>query len=462
MFSRPLLPWQAWLAIHAGEMLPDGRPRFRIVLVLVSRQNGKTELLVVLAGYWMFIDCVSMVLGTSTKLEYALETWDKTRKLVERSAQLDDLREPGRKWYVRGNNRIEMWTKDDSRYKIAAANEEGGRSLTIDRLMADELRQHKDYKAWNAAEPAASPHDAQIWATSNAGDDQSVVLNDLRAQALEFIETGEGDYRLGLFEWSAPEDADPTDVDALLQANPRTGYGGKDLETLQLEARRAVSKGGDALNGFLTEKMCIRVKMMNPAVDPTAWGKCLLPGDLANLPRRVLVVDVSPDGQHASLVAAAVMPDGRARVQVMAAWNGRLAGSDAVKALPDWVKRTRAQVVGWFPNGPAAAHAAKLKARPGRPWPPPGVKVEEISGEVSAVCMGFAALVEAGDVVHPGDPLLDAHVGAAERLKSGDTWRFSRKGEGHCDAAYAAAGAVHLARTMPAPLGRPRIVSAAP
>jgi hypothetical protein len=152
------------------------------------------------------------------------------------------------------------------------------------------------------------------------------------------------------------------------------------------------------------------------------------------------------------------MPDGRARVQVLEAWGGRLAGSNAVKALPDWVKRSGAQVVGWFPSGPAAAHAAKLKARPGRPWPPPGVKVEEISGEVSAVCMGFAALVEAGDVVHPGDPLLDAHVGAAERLGSGDTWRFSRKG-GHCDAAYAAAGAVHLARTMPAPVGKPRIIT---
>jgi hypothetical protein len=37
---------------------------------------------------------------------------------------------------------------------------------------------------------------------------------------------------------------------------------------------------------------------------------------------------------------------------------------------------------------------------------------------------------------------------------------FSRKGEGHVDAAYAAAGAVHLARTLPAPVGKPRLVVA--
>jgi hypothetical protein len=51
-------------------------------------------------------------------------------------------------------------------------------------------------------------------------------------------------------------------------------------------------------------------------------------------------------------------------------------------------------------------------------------------------------------------------VTGAGRLKRGDAWVFSRKGEGHCDAAYAAAGAVHLARTLPAPVGKPRLVVA--
>ncbi|MEZ5411043.1 MAG: hypothetical protein R2761_23635 [Acidimicrobiales bacterium] len=32
-------PWQQWLAIHVGELLPDGRPRFRYVLILVARQR---------------------------------------------------------------------------------------------------------------------------------------------------------------------------------------------------------------------------------------------------------------------------------------------------------------------------------------------------------------------------------------------------------------------------------------
>src|SRR5690606_19899306 len=60
-FARDVLrmeldPWQRHLVIHAGELLPDGRtPRFRTVLSMVSRQNGKTTLLVVLTLYWLYV-----------------------------------------------------------------------------------------------------------------------------------------------------------------------------------------------------------------------------------------------------------------------------------------------------------------------------------------------------------------------------------------------------------------------
>jgi len=70
--------------------------------------------------------------------------------------------------------------------------------------------------------------------------------------------------------------------------------------------------------------------------------------------------------------------------------------------------------------------------------------------------MGFAELVDAGQVAHAGDPMLDAHAAAAEKLRQGDAWRFTRRGAGHVDGMYAAAGAAHLARTLPPPV-RPRI-----
>jgi hypothetical protein len=72
--------------------------------------------------------------------------------------------------------------------------------------------------------------------------------------------------------------------------------------------------------------------------------------------------------------------------------------------------------------------------------------------------MGLAELVRAGSVLHSGDPLLDTHVLGAEKSARGDAWVFTRQGSGYVDGAYAAAGAVHLARTLPATPGKPRLI----
>jgi hypothetical protein len=110
------------------------------------------------------------------------------------------------------------------------------------------------------------------------------------------------------------------------------------------------------------------------------------------------------------------------------------------------------RAVGWFPGGPAAALAADLRGLKA------GTELKAV--EVGAICQGLAEAVTTRRVIHAGDPLLTAQVVGASRLYSGDGWRFTRRGVGHVDATYAAAGAVHLARTMPASLGKPRIIMA--
>jgi hypothetical protein len=468
--GHPLDPWEQWLVIHLGELLPDGRPRFRRALVLVARQNGKTTLMVVLTLFWLFVDRVSLVLGTSTKLDYAAESWRKACRLARRVPELR-AEIPAKGGVRKANGEQVLWRADaqeqeldeGSRYKIAASNEEGGRSLTIDRLVLDELRQHHDYTAYDASVPAMNAvPDAQAVAISNAGSAKSVVLNDLRESAVAYITTGIGDERLGLFEWSAPPGASPLDLDALAQANPNLGYR-IDPEALLGEAHTAVARGGAKLAGFRTEVMCQTVQRTDPAVDPDAWAACAGSGDLAEMRSRVaLCVDVALDEQHATLVAAAQVPGGRVRVDVVAAWSGPTCVADLRRDLPVHVARVRPRVVGWFPGGPAAVVAADMgeRAAPGDRWPPRGVTVEEIKGEVAAACMGFSALVTAHGIEQPDDELLSAHVMQAEKLRSGDRWRFTRRGAGHCDGAYAAAGAVHLARTLPTPVGRQRLIVA--
>lgn len=469
VLNHPYDPWQRWTVIHAGEVLPDGTQRFRYRLILASRQNGKSEIPVALVPYWLFVERVNQSLAASTKVPMAKKFWAKSRKLIESSGLTELL---DRRWYREANGEVELWTPWDSRYGIDASNEEGGRSLSIDRLIIDELRHHYDYSAWGALVRTMGAIDnAHAWLLSNAGSDRSVVLNDLRGAAVTELPDGTevavDDPAADLFlaEWSTPPDADPKDVHALALANPNMNRRGQKSQDLLADAARAVKAGGAALTEFKTEVMCIRVRHLDPAIDHGAWGRCEDVGTLdASRGRVALCVDVAPDMGHATLYAAAVLPDGRVRVDFVAEWDGPGCTDVLRRELPGLVARVRPQALGWLPAGPAAALAADLADRTKsgrRGWPPAGVTVTEIKGELSAVCMGFAEQVTAGQIAHSGDPLLNAQVGAAERLRRGDVWVFSRRGKGgHCDALYAAAGAAHLARTLPPPVGKPRLLVA--
>lgn len=433
-----LFPWQEWLLIHACELMPNGVPRFRKVLVIIARQNGKTEMPVILSLFWLFVELTPYILGTSTDLETAMESWEKA---VSRAEDTPDLaRSIAPNGVRRANGQQTLTTVDRCRYKIAASNRHGGRGKTASRLILDELREHKNWSAYDAAVPATTTVvDAQVWMLSNAGDDHSIVLNTLRDQAIEGA-----DERLGIFEWSAPGD-DPTDIDNLLAANPSIGHN-IDLEVLLGDAKRAKAAGGEQLTGFVTEHLCRRVALLNPAIDLDAWEECRVDGDLTALRENVAIcLDVSMDERHATVYAAAKDGD-KVRIDAVAAWEGPQAVGAMCSELPAIVERVKPKAIGWFPNGPAASAAAALAET--ADWPPVGVKLEALRA-VTAVCMGFAEQVRDRLIERGDDPLLDAHVRGAEKLAQGDGWRFTRKGAGHVDAAYAAAGAVHLARTLP-------------
>jgi hypothetical protein len=465
--GAPFDPWQRWVAVHAGELLADGRPRFRRILLLVARQNGKTHLPSVLAGYWSLVDQRPYILGTSTKLEYAKLAWLRAVELLERAPALRRWVPARRRSWLRFSNGETSWSLPGSQYRIAAANDEAGRSLSLDALIMDELRQHTDRSAWSAAIPAMQARPwAQAWMPTNAGDATATVLNEERAAALRFIETGAGDARTGIFEYSSPDGASPDDPEALAAANPQLGAR-IELEELLGQARTAMDIGGDTLARWLTEVHCRYVPLLDPAVDMAAWAAELAPVDLVPLRHRLaLGVDVSPDQLHATAVAAAAVDDRVVAVDVAGSWTGAGAADQLQTALPDLVARLRPRMVGWMPGGPAASVAAALADRNARgqrrrAWPPPGVRVAALTADVPAVCMSLANDVKTWRIVHPDDPLLLAHLTAAQRAWRGAQWVFDRpRSGGHVDAAYALAAAVWLARTMPAPVGAPRVITA--
>lgn len=458
-------PWQRWLSIHAGELTEEGLPRFRRLIVTVGRQSGKTRTVEDLTLYWLFDEEHPSILGTSTLTKYAKKPWMSAFKLAVGNPELAELMPemPHRRAIRRAAGEEEWWTSADCHYAVAASNAEGGRSMSNQRVIADEFAKQYTYDAYGAAYYSMDAfEDAQYWALTTP-DPKGEPYRDLRGAALKFVETGEGDPALGLFEWSCAPDADPTDIRALAMANPTLNRpGGKSGERLLREAAAAAAKGGQLLETFKTEIMCILSEDADAAIDLEAWARGLDPATLDGLRGRLaLCFDVAPSMLHATLYAAAVLPDGRVRVEPVEAWEGRGCADRAARELPALVARVRPRAFGWLPTGPAAAVGARLADRnqPGRRgWPPPGVQVAEIRGELTQVSMGFSQLVTADQMLHSGDPLLDSQVEAAEKLPVGDAWRFSRRGEGDVDALYAAAGAAFLAQTLPPPAGRTRVL----
>lgn len=446
VLHEPLDPWQEWAVIHLGELLEDGRPRFRQVLVIVARQNGKTHLLRVLSLYWLFVEQWPLVAGTSTNRGTAKESW---LKAVE-TAEVNPLLTPYLNGVRRANGEETLSAlRDDgkeSRYIIAASTRAGLRGFTVDRLILDELREHRTYEAWNAAVPTtnAKPN-AQIIAISNQGDDESVVLNSIRDSAIKSIEDGSwrDNPREGLFEWSAPEGSDISDPNVWTLANPNLGYR-LDLDAIKGPALRAIESGGAEEAGFMTEMLCIPVRALDAAVDPKKWKSAYVAGNLNDVASQtVWGFDVNRAGTHATLVAAAKVDD-VVRVQVIRSWTESEMVT-LVSDLTELLNRIKPRGFAWFPNGPGATYAAELrKARLA-----PRVSISELSGEVSAACMGVSEAINSGKVHHNDDDLLNAHFLGAQKLWSGDTWKFSRKGKGSSDAAYATAAAWMLATSIP-------------
>ena len=88
-----LLPWEKWLAVHALEITGDFESgwafRFRTVLVLIARQNGKSLFAELVALFFMYVLGVGLVLGTAQNLDTAEEVWDAA---IDRASDSEEMR----------------------------------------------------------------------------------------------------------------------------------------------------------------------------------------------------------------------------------------------------------------------------------------------------------------------------------------------------------------------------------
>lgn len=337
VLGMKLYPWQEWALIHMleieGGLGGTWRFRFRTVLLLISRQNGKTALSKVIASFFLNVLCIDSVFGTSLSLDKAEEVWEA----VVQDQQSIPILAQEIKRVGRTNGSKKLVLTGLRQYKVGAPTRRAGRGDSNDLVMLDEVREQRDWETWSAsvASTNAKPN-GMVVCFSNAGDPDSIVLRQLRDTAISAIKGAHvtadfgGDVdssTLGLFEWSAADGAATDDIEALAQANPAMGYGYL-TERALMSNRQTFPE-----NKFRSECMCQQVESILPSPFPDgAWEAGLdMQSTIAGESELFFGIDLSSDRRWASIGVCGLREDGNYHIEVVA----RRVGTAWVE---DWIR----------------------------------------------------------------------------------------------------------------------------
>lgn len=320
-----LLPWQQFLYIHALEKGADGSGfRFKILLVLVARQNGKTKWLKGLGLWRLFMsrygradkNCPGARLAViaAQNLDYAESTLKEVVDEIRDNPLLS--RELINHRVTNGKHRAILTNR---RYwRAATASRKGARSLSVDIAMLDELREHTTWDAWNAIVPTTTVRQySQVVCTSNAGDQRSEVLRALRDGCVRRVTTAEtSQTTTGFFEWSVPMEEDARDPRFWFQANPAMGL----LNDFTIEDLRGYLEAMEYRNmpGFQTEHLCQWVDAMQPGIIPAEhWADTMdHTSRRAEGSQVYAALDVNYERSRSYVAIAARRADGNLHVEI--------------------------------------------------------------------------------------------------------------------------------------------------
>ncbi len=366
-------PWQDVAAQYIEALDADDRHLYPEVAVIVSRQNGKTELLVpyivkeVRAG--------RRIMHSAQNRELPREVFKRVAGIMVAKYPSELARQPR---FANGQEEIE--TTNGGSYRIVAPTRGGARGPSNDILIVDELREMDTTDFIAAAKPTLmASRDPQTLYLSNAGTDESVVLNALRARSTE-------DPSLAYLEWSASPERSADDVDGWLEGNPSAGHAPQVMGNLEREYR--ANKLAGTLAIFETEHLCRWVVTMRQRlIDESSW--LLGHRDDLAIPRRIcLAVSMDPGGRRSAAAVAWQSPDGQVGLRLLFDVTGDPIDPDLLGA--DIVKRVRRMGVVKMGYDPLTdAELAKHFKKP-----------ERLSGQVFANASAhFVNLVRAGRLV---------------------------------------------------------------
>jgi hypothetical protein len=270
----------------------------------------------------------------------------------------------------------------------------------------------------------ATRPNAQVWKVSTAGDAAALWWLGTVEAGRAAVAGGRTD-GVAYFEWSCPDDMDPTDPASWPLYHPAYG------RTIGESSMRAALEmlGPDEFARAYGNRW---VSMVSRVIPLTAWRDAADPDSpIPEVGRVALGFDVALDRADAAVVAAWRDPDGVARIEVAAYDVGVGWLADRASELVD---RWQPVGFGYDAAGPALDVADVLKRR--------GVAVEGYGAkDYAAACAGLLDGVTSTPPtvrVRP-HPALDVAAGGAARRSVADAWAWGRRQSGTSIAALTAA-----------------------
>jgi hypothetical protein len=279
----------------------------------------------------------------------------------------------------------------------------------------------------------------QLWTLSNAGDQHSLVLNQLRERGLAAAMGGTND-DIGWFEWSSDYDAiddSPRFWAGAAMANPALGH------TVHIDNLKAVLN--DPPDVVRTEVLCRWVQTISAAIPSDSFAECA--DDTLELDpdkQTWFAIDVSPDRKNAALVAAQRIDAERFYVKLMHTWHNPISLDDKAVAndVAPYCREYPTEVVA-YSKRTASAIASRLM--------PAGIPISDIDGALyGQSCDELLGAITSKRFRHSNQPEFTKQVLSAARLPFGDGgWSIGRRASQSTVTACVAAALVTHYATRP-------------
>lgn len=406
LLGLPPMPWQTDLYAVTHEVDPAGHLWFRIVVVVVPRQQGKSSATNAVMVRRSVMAPNMTTVYTAQDRSIAAERL--VEQLYERQLRPSPLGPAVEARRANGSERLTF--RNGSRVILVAPHERSAHGMTLDLAMIDEAWAQRDMSLPQAFSPAmVTRPDAQLWIVSTVGDGSDSLL--AHYQAAGAASLADPDSRLCYVEYSAAPTADPDDPATWLACMPAIGH------TIDLDTIRA-ERAGLPSDEFERAYLCRR-PVAGPAdrlISAAAWAAGLDPAAEPTAPL-AMAVEVPFDRSSATI---AVCGSGGPDVRVVEVIDRRPDTGWVTARLVELWERHRPTAIVIDPGGPAAPWITDLEAL--------RLPVKPLTArDLAAACGGFYDDVRRGAVRHRTDRDLDAAVAAVQRRPLSNAWAWDRR-----------------------------------